>query len=195
MVSFIILNSTVTKVIKRIVTENAGGEFEIIFTDSWEKGIKASSQDFVCLTDKIFMISGKYLKKLLKPFKTNYHKLAIVAPAIGLESWEHKLYGYYVDDDELIPLVQPHSIEPHLIQIAPIIGAVIRRSALKGFKFTNSEINDSVRLSLHLWTVGSRCILNPEATYYSFVWENQDIPEDTISLPQEVEKLFKQELV
>lgn len=197
MVSFIVKNSSVQKVMKRIIDENAASKYEIVFTDSWDNGIKESSGDYVCLTDKIFMISPKYTKTLLRSFTSHYRKLAMVSPAIGLESWEHKLYGYYLDSSEIIPLFQPSSLLPYFVQVGPIVGALIRKSSLKDIHFTEDEIIDSVNLSLHFWSTGQRCILNPNAVYYSFVWDNQAIPE-YIDLPnniEDIEELFAQELV
>lgn len=196
MISFIVKNSSATKVINRILNENANN-FEVIFVDTWAEGIAQSEQDYVCLTNKIFMISSKYSKKLLKPFTVHYRKLAMVSPAIGLESWNQKIFGYKLEDGLVTPLVQPSSLQPYLVQIGPITGAVIRRSALKDFQFTEDEILDSINLSLHLWSTGQRVILNPEAVYYSFTWENQEIP-DEIELPdnmEEVEQLFSHELI
>lgn len=149
--------------------ELVGIEHEIIVAHDFNEGLARASKPFVSFLEKDCVLSPGYFGQNLKLFGTHFRKLAMVVPALGLNSWDDKLYGYSVYDGIVRPLKRPASQEPHLIQVGYFPGAIFRTSVLQEISpvFNGHDLYKSVDLSLQIWSLGSRCILNPHTTYVS----------------------------
>lgn len=196
MLSIIIPKHRSSKWIEVLSKHHLGGlDHEIIHADNWQEGYKKSRGEFVCFLDPDCDFSNDYFAKNMQVFtsQSSFKRLAMVASAV--ETPKHKVYGYLLTlhgQPAVLPSYIRSSAEPYGVQIAYVPGAIIRRTMLeKVDHLFDDALNNSVRLSLEFWKLGSRCFINPETTFYSKT-ENIDLPFDVDGLPEWVNDLSRQ---
>lgn len=181
--------------------ELAGINHEIIVSKTWADGAKKATGDFVCFLEKDCVLGKGYFKQLLEGFedKPSFRKLAMIAPAIGVNSYENIVYGMRIARTDVYPAYIPSSSSSYLVQIAYIPGSLIRRSSLSSLSPVKSvTMLDSINFSLSLWGSGQRILLNPRSLYVStnlFLDEPYgfDPNNNSIENRMEVADLFRRE--
>lgn len=152
--------------------ELKGLDYEIISTVSREDGLKHATGEFVCFVEPGADLSEGYFWENLRIFTSqpSFRKLAVVSGRTSNPEWGTHIYGYILsvagDKPKVLPSHVPSSSQPYAVQIAYIPGSIIRRSVLDAEDLTKDTLADSVRLSMKLWSEGSRVYLNPHTTYY-----------------------------
>lgn len=174
-------------------------DHEILICD-WEVGMCAAQAEFICLLEADCVFSKGYFKKLLAGFsnKPSYRKLAMVTPALGLNAWEARVYGYLITTTSVMPSRIKSSRDTYLIQMGFLPGAIIRRSSLPIVPITADILTASMDMSIFFWNHGQRVALNPEVTYvttnqqYGIARMIADLAESEMTNTRE---LWKRELV
>lgn len=158
--------------------------YELI-NESWSIGAAQAAGEFVCFLENDCVLSEDYFYNLLHSFtdKRAYRKLAMVVPALAVNSWERYVYGYLLGPREITPVARPSSSEPYTVQIGYVPGAIIRRSAL-GVRFPLPEagVRESAKLSAHFWTNGNYVLLDPRVSYVTTNLEAADDLEQDMTL-------------
>lgn len=171
MISVIIPHSLESELTKEwAIAELTGLDHEIIMDDSWAEGAKKAKGEYVCFLEKDCVLGGDYFSSLLANFTDNpsFRKLAVVAPNLGVNSYKQLVYGYRLTPTSVLPSELSSSRSAHLIQIAYIPGALIRRSALGSLSVGQTDpMMDSVNLSIYFWNNGTRILLDPDVLYIS----------------------------
>lgn len=185
--------------------ELKGFDYEIVSTVSREDGLKHASGEYVCFVESGADLSQGYFWENLRIFTSqpSFRKLAIVSSAVQDPEHDTHVYGYLLSTSGSKPTVMPShlpsSSQPYAIQVAYIPGSIIRRSVLEGEKFTKDTLADSARLSLRLWSEGSRVYLNPHATYFDDSERKTQYPfEYKGELPNDINQLvsmFRREMI
>ncbi len=172
LLSVIIPKSNDSRFQEACKAELKGLDYEIISTVSWKDGLKHATGEYVCFMDDTAQLSEGYFWENLRIFTSqpSFRKLAVVGSAVRDLDHDVKVYGYILSlsgsKPKIFPSHLPSSSQPYTVQIAYIPGAIIRRSVLEDEKFGRDMVADSIRLSLRLWSEGSRLYLNPYTTYY-----------------------------
>lgn len=149
-----------------------GFSHEVILAPDWKTGYEMAKGDFICFLEDDCVLSDNYFKKLFSVFGKNtlYRKLSMVCPAVGLNSWESRSYGYLLSPSSVLPSFVRSSGSFYMIQIAYIPGSIIRRSAMGNKLIDINDENllfDSANLSIFLWSNGGRIGIEPQVTYVS----------------------------
>lgn len=156
---------------------------------------KDSKTEFVVFVKDGQRFSPSVYNDLFQVYKNNplFRKLSMVSPVLTTPM--SQVYGWtFVATDMIHPKYTPSSIEPYAIQMGPVTGSVIRRSALDriNYEFTGNVFNDSIGLSLALWESGQVVYIAP------MTWERGDNSLDmshAATVTPELQKLFKREMI
>lgn len=145
-------------------------DHEVIIAKNWGYGLETARGDYVCLLEKDCFLAPEYFAPLLDTFENNplFRKLAMVAPAVGVNSMTNRIYGYKIAMSDAYPSFASSSISPYLIQTAYIPGALIRKSAVRDLQITEKDlVLNSLNFCISLWGDGQRILLNPVSLYVS----------------------------
>lgn len=148
--------------------ELAGIEHEILMAPNWATGHQKARGEYICFLERDCVLTPQYFSRLMNIFedKPSFRKLAMVAPAIGIDSYDYEQFGYRFLSKEAYPSFFPSSTAPYLVQAAYVPGAIIRVSALDKMVIRERySVTDSLRLSLYLWANGQRVVLDPNTFY------------------------------
>ncbi len=142
---------------------------EIITAPTWVLGLNKANGQYICFLEKDCVLMDGYFDNMLDIFEsqTAFRKLVMVAPAIGVNSYENKVYGYRFGRYELEPSFLPSSTAPYLVQLAYLPGALIRRSALGFLAPAKNALEDSATACIYFWDHGQRVVLDPNTLYIS----------------------------
>ena len=157
----------------------AGIVGEVIFAESWQEGIKIARGEFISFISPDGIPGPGFYGPLLHVFTSqpSFRKLALVAPFSGNGA--------------------PASREPYPVRVAPLGGAVIRKSALEGFgrELTGNLSVDSYNLSVDFWNRGLRCYVHPGACLEGFNPASLTNKDDLIEADPKVLLLWKREMI
>ena len=199
-ISVIIPKSRESDLTKEWCLKQLGGfNHEVIVSPTWRDGLKRAKGEFVTMLEKDCVLGPNYFVTLMRVFRSNssFRKLAVVAPAVGVESWTKKIYGYKLKSNYAVPLMAPASSDPHFVQIAYLPGAIIRRSALHQMSPGEKDLMlDSFNFSIYFWNSGNMVLLHPGVTYVSTDEEldmNYQINEP--GNWDELTKMFRREMI
>lgn len=161
---------------KELAKELKGIDYEIVDTVGEAKG------QFVCMVEPTAKYSPGYFFRNMYVFlsQPKFKKLAMVAPAV--EDTRNKIYGYKYTNG-VTPVKRPVSSSVHSVQGAPIDGAIIRASSIRG------DLNS---FCIDLWERGMRVQLNPDTTYHLPVLFH---PDDTVEPSKVVIDCWKREAI
>ncbi len=145
-------------------------DHEIIMPLRWSAGLGRAKGEYICFLEKDCVLAPRYFASLMDQFvdKPSFRKLAMVSPALGINSYNRLLYGYRVRGRDVYPSLVPSSTSPYQIQIGYVPGSIIRRSAIGALSpRAQDAVTDSVNMSLYLWSNGQRVIIVPTTLYIS----------------------------
>lgn len=140
---------------------------ELIVAPTWVLGAMKATGEYICFLEADCYFGEDYFENLLEHFESQsaFRKLALVAPAIGLNSYTARLYGYLLDPSGLAPVTKPSSVAPYFAQIVYLPGALIRRSALGFLSPGQFPLEDSATACLYFWSHGQRVVIDPDTLY------------------------------
>ncbi len=154
-----------------------GVEGEIIFSETWQDGKALAKGEFISFLTPTDIPPANFFAPLLFIFssQSSYRKLALVAP---MPQNMHSL-----------------SLEPYPVRVAPLPGAVVRKSAFKDctVKLTGDSHIDSYNLSVDFWNRGLRCYIHPGVKFGSETVE-PDLT-DLVEPDPKVLMLWKREMI
>jgi hypothetical protein len=162
---------------------------ELIIAHDWRTGYQQANGEYVAFIEKDCVLSEGYFKALLALFDNkSYRKLAMVSPALGVNHWQTKVYGYRLSPTSVLPSQIKSSTDPYLIQIGYIPGSIIRRSALGNVAPSDVDVMlESANLSIYFWIHGKRIIIHPDVTYVS--------TDDLLDLPYPMDSVMTKSLI
>lgn len=146
----------------------------------------------------VFVNKDKYLPiydELYQVYKNNpqFRKLSMVSPTLSTSF--ALIYGWKLAANVVSPQYVASSKAPYAIQIGPIIGSLIRRSALEriDYEFKPGLMLDSVSLSMALWESGNRIYIAPDIIIP--IDNSLDNSFKYINNHDSLQKLFKREMI
>jgi len=171
---------------------------DIIRAKSLKEGLEKTKSEYVCYVEPDCLFSPRYFLIGIASFLTNprFRKLAISGAAVAERYWDKKVYGYVKHENEVFCRGDTPVAVPHLVQIAYIPGAVIRRSVVNLTDFDEDfPVESSVEVCIDVWDSGNRVMINPNITYVS---NRNDIIRDfkhIKEVPGKVQKIFRREYI
>jgi hypothetical protein len=209
MISVIILDAHEPQVIQ-LTYENLYQElkdipgFQLLVQDNWFD-LSVVKNKFVCFVEPDCLVSHEYFEQQLQEFKDNpfFRKLAMLSPAVGVNFWENRIYGYSLGSrfiDGIIPVTKKKSRVLYPVQIGYVPGALIRTSTLKliidGIEPVTDLVKLSTYISLAFWRCGdgNRVYVNPNVTYVTTDSSVNDIGKFKVDAKDLVGK-FKKESI
>lgn len=168
--------------------------------DTWRE----AKTDYIAFIPEGAEFPDGYFERLYQVYSDRplYRKISIVSPALTVDEYSAKIYGWIVGQSSLIPSRIKSSLEPYGVQVAYLPGSLVKKTALEKLqpKFTGAALQDSINLSIAMWQQGLHCYIEPRVSYepagasvlqYPIIYPADDLYDDM----DEIRMLFKREMI